>query len=52
MACMSCLCVDMLFLYLNNMLCCLCDALGSFKMAAGLLISPCELILGLVAMKE
>ena len=28
--CMSCLCVDMLLLYLNKM-CCLCDALGSSK---------------------
>ena len=27
--CMSCLCVDMLLLGLNNMLCCLSDALGN-----------------------
>ena len=45
---MSCLCVDMLFLCLNNMLCCWRDALGSYKMDCRLFISPCELILSVI----
>ena len=32
--------------------CYLCDSLGSSKMAAGLFISPCEVILDVIAMNE
>ena len=31
---------------------CWCDALGSSEMDCGLFISPCELILGVIAMNE
>ena len=49
--CMSCLCLDMLFLYLNNMLCCWVMLWVVSKWASGLFISPCELIC-VIAMNE
>ena len=42
--CISCLCLDMLLLYLNNMLCCCVMLWVVPRWVVGLFISPCELI--------